>query len=336
MVYPDYQSVSDPVTREKFEQAWGVSLDPTAGLTVVEIIAGALDKTIRGMYILGENPFISDPNSNKVRRALASLDFLVVQDIFLTETAEFADVVLPAGSYFEKTGAYTNTDRRVQLGRRVLDPPGDARQDWQIICDIGRRMGVPMQYGHISEVFDEFAALTQNYNGLTHDNLGTSGKLWPCRDPESGDGTQILFGDAFPTASGRGRFVPCQYRPANELPDEEYPFILNTGRVLEHWHTGSMTRRSYALSRMEPHAFAAMHTDELCRLGLTAGDRVRVSSRRGEIELAARADNSIEQGCVFIPFHFREAAANVLTTDALDPFGKIPEFKYCAVQVEKA
>ena len=333
MVYPDYQSVADATVRQKFEQAWGVSLDAKAGLTVVEIMKGAIDKSIRGMYVLGENPFISDPNVNKIRRALANLEFLVVQDIFLTETAEFADVVLPASSYLEKTGTYTNTDRRVQVGYQVLDPPGEARRDWEIICDIGRRMGLSMNYSSASDVFKEFTSLTQSYQGLTHENLGPYGKLWPCTNPEKSDGTQILFGDRFPTPSSRGKFVPCRYQPATEVPDKEYPFILNTGRVLEHWHTGSMTRRSYALSRIEPDAFAAMHPADLDLLGITPGSRIRVSSRRGAIELAVREDSNLEKGVVFIPFHFREAAANVLTSDALDPYGKIPGFKFCAVKI---
>ena len=334
MVYPDYQPVHELAHRQKFEQAWGVELDPQPGLTVVEIVAGALQGSIRGMYILGENPFISDPNSNKVRRALTNLDFLVVQDIFLTETAEFADVVLPASSYLEKSGTYTNTDRRVQLGAPVLNPPGEARQDWQTICEIGSRLGLEMSYPSPAEVFAEFASLTTNYRGLTHQNLGSFGKLWPCPDPSREDGVQILFTERFPTRSGRGKLVPCVYRPADELPDDEYPFVLNTGRVLEHWHTGSMTRRSRALSQIEPTAFAALHSRDLGRLSIAAGNRVRVSSRRGAIELVARADDSIDEGCVFIPFHFREAAANVLTTDALDPYGKIPEFKFCAVRVD--
>ena len=334
MVYPDYQSVADAKIRTKFETAWNTTLDSEPGLTVVEIMGGALDKTIRGMYILGENPFISDPNSNKVRKALANLDFLAVQDIFLTETAEFADVILPASSYFEKSGTYTNTDRRVQLGRPVLDLPGLARQDWQIVCDIGQRMGLQMEYNTVSEIFDEFADLTTNYKGLSHDLLGQTGKLWPCPDPKTEDGTQILFGEGFPTPSGRGKFVPCSFEPADELPDNDYPFVLNTGRVLEHWHTGSMTRRSRALNAIQPDAFAALHPEDLRRLGVAPGSAIRVSSRRGAIELAAQADDSIEPGCVFIPFHFREAAANILTTDALDPHGKIPEFKFCAVKVE--
>ena len=285
------------------------------------------------MYILGENPFISDPNLNKVRQALSRLDFLVVQDIFLTETAEFADVIFPASSYLEKTGTYTNTDRRVQLGRAVLQTPGAAREDWLILCDLGRRRGLSMDYATVADVFQEFASLTQNYQTLSHDNLGETGKLWPCPDPAADDGTPILFAEAFPTASGRGAFVPCHYQPAEELPDREFPFVLNTGRVLEHRHTGSMTRRSAALSQLEPAAFAAIHPSDLEVLGITSGDQVRVSSRRGEIELAARADRTIEPGSVFIPFHFREAAAHVLPNDALDPYGKIPEFKFCAVQI---
>jgi formate dehydrogenase major subunit len=294
----------------------------------------AKDKQVRGMYVMGENPFLSDPNINKVRDALAQLDFLVVQDIFLTETAEFADVILPASSYFEKTGTYTNTDRRVQLGRPLLDPPGDARLDWKIICEIGSRLGVPMHYDGTDKVFDEFTALTASYRGLSHDNLGAHGKLWPCPDPQSGDGTQILFDDRFPTASGKGRFVPCSYRPAEELPDDDFPFVLNTGRLLEHWHTGSMTRRSRALDRIQPEPFVAINPQDLAALRIEPGHRVRVSSRRGSIELSTRADPGVQVGSVFVPFHFREAAANVLTNDALDPFGKIPEFKFCAVKVE--
>ncbi|MGE0376490.1 MAG: molybdopterin-dependent oxidoreductase [Planctomycetaceae bacterium] len=334
MVYPDYQPVKDASIRAKFEAAWGRELDPNPGLTVVEIMAGALNKDIRGMYILGENPFLSDPNVNKVRKALAALDFLVVQDIFLTETAEFADVILPATSYFEKDGTYTNTDRRVQLGRRILDPPGEARADWRIICDVAAQVGLPMSYESSSEIFDEFAALTHNYAGLSHANLGSTGKLWPCANPQAEDGTHILFGDQFPTATGKGKFVACGYLPAAEVPDEEYPLILNTGRVLEHWHTGSMTRRSKALDAIKPSAFAKLNPADLTAMSIADRQTVRVASRRGEIELQAIADRSIEPGCVFIPFHFREAAANLLTNDVLDPYGKIPEFKYCAVRVE--
>ena len=336
MVYPDYQSVADPELRAKFEAAWGAELDPEPGLTVVEIMRAALAGEIRGMYMMGENPFLSDPNTNKVRKALAALDFLVVQDIFLTETAEFADVVLPATSFFEKDGTYTNTDRRVQVGRRALDPPGEAHEDWRIVCDVATACGYPMAYDSPSDVFDEFTSLAPSYAGLTYDNLGLTGKLWPCPDPESGDGIQVLFGDRFPTANGRGKFVPCEFEPAKELPDAEFPFVLNTGRLLQHWHTGTMTRRARALHAIAPAPKVEVNPDDLAALGLSHGDRVTVASRRGEITLEAEASRRMTPGTVFIPFHFREAAANVLTIDELDPYGKIPEFKFCAVRIAPA
>jgi formate dehydrogenase major subunit len=336
MFLPDYQSVKDETVRARFEKIWGRPIDPRPGLTVVEITRGALEGRIKGMYMMGENPFLSDPNINKVRKALAHLEFLVVQDIFLTETAEFADVVLPASSFFEKTGTYTNTDRRVQLGRPVLELPGEARCDWEIICDLSRRMGYPMDYASPAEVFAEFADLTQSYRGLTHDNLGPGGKLWPCADPVHSDGEQILFGDGFPTPSGRGRLVPAEFQHAKEMPDDEYPMVLNTGRLLEHWHTGSMTRRSVALDAIEPEPFVEMHPDDAAALGIADGQLVRVSSRRGAILLPVRLGRRQVRGAVFVPFHFREAAANVLTIDELDPFGKIPEFKFCAVKVQPA
>ncbi len=335
MVYPDYQSVADPAVREKFEQAWGVELDAKPGLTVVEIMGAALDGVIRGMYMMGENPFLSDPNVNKVRKALTNLEFLVVQDIFLTETAEFADVILPATTFFEKSGTYTNTDRRVQVGRKALQPPGGARQDWEITCEIGARMGYPMEYGSPEDVFSEFTALAPSYAGLTYDNLGLTGKLWPCPDP-SEDGIQVLFGDRFPTANGRGKFVPAEFAPAKELPDEEYPFVLNTGRRLEHWHTGTMTRRSRALHAIRPGPVVDMHPADLEALGVEDGELVEVASRRGSIVLPAERSERMLRGAVFIPFHFREAAANLLTIDELDPAGKIPEYKFCAVRVSPA
>jgi formate dehydrogenase major subunit len=296
----------------------------------------ALEKKIRGMYMLGENPFLSDPNINKVRKALSNLDFLVVQDIFLTETAEFADVVLPATSALEKNGTFTNTDRRVQVGRKALESPGEARTDWKIICDIAARLGVPMEYGSSADVFDEMVSLMPAYSGLSHEKLGSTGKLYPCPNPDESDGTVVMFGDGFPTADGRARFVPADHQGADELPDEEYPFVLVTGRVLEHWHTGVMTRRSHALSTIEPEAFVEVHPDDGAKLGVTDGDYLSVSSRRGAIRLKARLSRACQPGSVFIPFHFREAAANTLTTDKLDPDGKIPEFKFCAVKVEPA
>jgi formate dehydrogenase major subunit len=336
MVYPDYQPVHSPEVRRKFEAAWGVPLDPEPGLTVVEIMSAALEGRVKGMFMMGENPFLSDPNVNKVRKALAHLDFLAVQDIFLTETAEFADVILPATSCLEKTGTYTNTDRRVQIGRTVLPPPGDARLDWQVLCDLSTRLGYPMHYQSPDQIFAEFADLTSSYQGLSYDNLGSAGKLWPCPDPEHGDGTAVLFGDGFPTPSGRGKFVPCAFAPAKELPDEEYPLVLNTGRLLEHWHTGTMTRRAAALDALQPGPFVEVHPDDLARLGIGDGDPVMVRSRRGAIQLPARASRAVAPGCAFIPFHFREAAANMLTNDVLDPYGKIPEFKFCAVRIEPA
>jgi len=259
-----------------------------------------------------------------------------VQDIFLTETAEFADVVLPATSALEKDGTYTNTDRRVQLGHKALDPPGQARPDWQIVQDIANRVGLPMDYADPSEIFDELVSLMPNYGGLSYDNLGPSGKLYPNPDPEHSDGTVVLFGEHFGTDDGLAHLVPAEWMPAKELPSDEYPFILNTGRLLEHWHTGSMTRRSFALDSIQPEALVFMNPDDARAMGVAEGDFVRVSSRRGTIELRARLSHRDTPGTCFIPFHFREAAANLLTIDEIDPFGKIPEFKFCAVRIERA
>ena len=336
MSYPGYQPVTSEAARARFEAAWDAKLDPQTGLTSVEIIEAARDGVVKGMYMLGENPFLSEPNVNEVRKGLAALEFLVVQDIFLTETAEFADVVLPATSALEKTGTYTNTDRRVQIGRPALAPPGEARLDWEILCEISTRMGYPMQYDSASEIFDEVVSLTDSHSGLRHDNLGATGKLYPCPNPEESDGTVVMFGDGFPTGDGRARFVAAEHSGADELPDAEYPFILVTGRVLEHWHTGVMTRRSRALSALVPEAFAEVHPEDCERLALEEDGFVRVRSRRGEVTLRVRKSVDTQPGSVFIPFHFREAAANVLTTDKLDPDGKIPEFKFCAVRLETA
>jgi formate dehydrogenase major subunit len=258
-----------------------------------------------------------------------------VQDIFLTETAEFADVVLPATSFLEKDGTYTNTDRRVQIGRKVLDPPGQARVDWEVICAIGNRIGLDMSYESPREVFDEMVALSPAYANLSYDNLGAVGKLYPNPDPEHSDGTVVLFGDGFATEDGRAHLVPAEWMPARELPDEEYPFILNTGRLLEHWHTGSMTRRSFALDTIQPSPRVFLGHEDAARIGVSDGDFVRVSSRRGSMGLAVLLTHRETPGSCFIPFHFREAAANLLTIDEIDPFGKIPEFKFCAVRIER-
>ena len=336
MFYPDYQPVDSDSVRERFQEAWGRPLDPEKGLTVTEIVASALQGGVRGMYMMGENPFLSDPNINKVRKALSALDFLVVQDIFMTETAEFADVILPATTFMEKDGTYTNTDRRVQLGRKVLEPRGQARADWQIIQDIANRIGLPMDYSHPSEIFDELVGLTPNYGGLNYDNLGLSGKLYPNQDPEHSDGMVVLFDDRFGTDDGLAHLVPAEWLPAKELPTEEYPFILNTGRLLEHWHTGSMTRRSFALDAIQPEPYVFMNPEDAREMGVADGDFVRLSSRRGSIELRARLSHRDTRGTCFVPFHFREAAANLLTIDEIDPMGKIPEFKFCAVRIERA
>ncbi|MPZ62221.1 MAG: formate dehydrogenase subunit alpha [Propionibacteriales bacterium] len=333
MFYPNYQPATSPDVRATFERAWGTELNPDNGLTVTEIIKSILDDGVRGMYMLGENPFLSDPNINKVRKALSKLDFLVVQDIFLTETAEFADVILPASSYLEKEGTYTNTDRRVQLGRKLFDPPGEARVDWEIVQDIAQRLGLDWNYRSPREVFDEMVPLMSDYTNLTYDNLGPSGKLYPNPDPTHSDGTVVLFDERFNTADGLAHLVPAEWLPAKELPSDEYPYVLNTGRLLQHWHTGSMTRRSYALDAIAPRAEAYLHPEDAKELGLHDGDLARVTSRRGEITLNVKVSHREARGNVFIPFHFREAAANLLTIDEIDPTGKIPEFKFCAVRI---
>src|SRR5690242_1713553 len=335
MFYPDYKKADDPDIRARFERAWDTTdLDPKRGLTVTEIIGSVLKGGVRGMYMLGENPFLSDPNINKVRKALAALDFLVVQDIFLTETAEFADVILPASSYLEKDGTYTNTDRRVQLGRKVLDTPGQARVDWEVVQDIANRIGLDWRYESARQVFDEMVSVIPSYKNLSYDNLGLTGKLYPNPDPEHSDGTVVMFGERFNTNDGLAHLVPAEWLPAKELPDAEYPFVLNTGRLLEHWHTGSMTRRSFALDAIAPRAEVYVNPLDAEELGLVHDGWARVSSRRGQIELNVKVSHREGRGNCFIPFHFREAAANLLTIDEVDPWGKIPEFKFCAVRIE--
>jgi formate dehydrogenase major subunit len=334
MFYPDYQPVEQSAVRERFEEAWGRQLDPRNGLTVTEIVGSALQGGVRGMYMMGENPFLSDPNINKVRKALSALEFLVVQDIFLTETAEFADVILPATSYLEKEGTYTNTDRRVQIGRKTLEVPGEAREDWRIIMEISNRIGLKMDYESPREIFAELVSVMPNYAGLDYDNLSDVGKLYPNNDPENSDGTVVLFDERFGTDDGKAHLVPAEWMAAKELPSDEYPFVLNTGRLLEHWHTGSMTRRSYALDSIQPRAHVYLHPEDAAGMGVGHFDFVRVTSRRGTIELEARISHRETRGSCFIPFHFREAAANVLTIDEIDPTGKIPEFKFCAVKIE--
>jgi formate dehydrogenase major subunit len=332
MMYPDYQRVDNPEVQAKFEQAWGVPLDPTPGLTVVEIMDAIGRGEIRGMYIMGENPAMSDPDANHARAALAALDHLVVQDLFLTETAYLADVILPASAFAEKTGSFTNTDRLVQLGRQAIDPPGEAKQDLWILQQMAHQLGLDWQYGHVSEVFDEMRRTMHSIGGITWDRLEREGAVtYPC--VEEGDpGEPVVFVDSFPREDGRARFVPADIIPANERPDADYPMVLITGRQLEHWHTGSMTRRTAVLDALEPDPVALVHPLDLEKLGLKPGDVMTIESRRGKVALYARADDSSPVGAIFVPFCYYEAAINRLTNPALDPFGKIPEFKYCAIR----
>src|SRR5450830_798296 len=336
MMYPDYQHVSDPRVQASFEKAWKLqpgTLDATPGLTVVEVMHAIKHGDIRGMYVMGENPAMSDPDANHARDALASLDHLVVQDIFLTETAYLADVILPATAFPEKDGTFTNTDRLVQMGRKAVNPPGDAKPDLWIIQQIAQRMGLDWQYGHVSEVFDEMRHTMPSIGGITWDRLERDHSVtYPCVN-EGDPGQSVVFTETFPRESGRAKFVPADIIPAAERPDPEYPMVLITGRQLEHWHTGSMTRRALVLDALEPDPVALVHPLDLEAMGGQPGDIVTIESRRGTVSLYARADDSSPRGAVFVPFCYYEAAINRLTNAALDPFAKIPEFKYCAIRV---
>jgi formate dehydrogenase major subunit len=333
MVYPDYQSVESPQIRKLFESLWGQELDPQKGLTVVEIMKAVHAGQIHGMYIEGENPAMSDPDLNHARQALAMLDHLVVQDLFLTETAFHADVVLPASAFAEKEGSFTNTDRRVQIGRQIIEPPGDARQDWWIIQEVAKRLGLNWNYSGPADIFTELAITTPSFKNITWERLEREGAVtYPVDGPDV-PGNDIIFQDGFPTASGRAKIVPANIRPPDEVPDMEYPMVLSTGRVLEHWHTGAMTRRAEVLDDLEPEAVAFLHPRELHRLDMKAGELLRLETRRGAVEVKVRADRDVPVGMVFMPFCYAEAAVNLLTNPALDPSGKIPEFKFCAARV---
>jgi formate dehydrogenase major subunit len=334
MVYPDYQSVENPSVREKFEALWQTPLDDKRGLTVVEIMDAVHAGEILGMYIMGENPAMSDPDVQHAREALAHLEHLVVQDIFLTETAKYADVVLPASAWPEKDGTVSNTNRQVQMGRAALPLPGNARLDWWIIQEIARRIGLDWLYTHPRDVFAEMKLAMPSLDNITWERLERESSVtYPC-DAEDRPGNEIVFGNGFPTPSGRAKLVPAAIIPPAEEPDADYPMVLTTGRQLEHWHTGAMTRRASVLDEIEPEAVASLAPGELRRLGIAPGDHVRVTTRRGMIELKARADSAVAPGMVFIPFCYAEAAANVLTNPQLDPIGKIPEYKFCAAKVE--
>ena len=336
MVFPDYQRVDDPKVRSRFEALWGKALDPTPGLTVVEIMHAIHAGRIRGMYIMGENPAMSDPNLNDARAALAELDHLVVQDIFLTETAHYADVILPASAFAEKTGTFTNTDRRVQLGRKAIDPHGEARQDLAIIMDMAQRLGLHWDYGGPRDVFNEMRQAMPSIAGITWERLeAESAVSYPC-EQEGDPGEEVIFTERFPRAEGKALLVPAAFRNADELPDDEFPLVLITGRQLEHWHTGAMTRRATVLDAIEPSPVACVHQDLLGAMGVAAGDLIRLRSRRGSVIAHARVDNGLQHAQVFLPFCYHEAAANLLTNEALDPDGKIPELKFCAVSIEPA
>ncbi|MBL4906136.1 MAG: formate dehydrogenase subunit alpha, partial [Sneathiella sp.] len=335
MFYPDYQPVEDPDVRRRFEDLWDTKLDPNRGLTVVEITEAVHDGDIRGMYIMGENPAMSDPNVTHAREALSMLDILVVQDLFLTETAAYADVVLPASAWPEKDGTVTNTNRQVQLGRTAVPLPGDARQDLWIIQEIAKRMGLDWKYNHPKEVFSELTDIMPSIKGMSWERLEEEEAItYPCSTSED-TGKSIIFDDGFPTLSSRGKFVPASLVAPDEIPDSQFPIVLTTGRILEHWHTGSMTRRSSVLDAVEPEPIVHMPPAMLEELNIMPGDLVSVRSRRGQINIRVRSDGAIQKGMIFIPFCYAEASANILTNDALDPIGKIAEVKYCAVNVER-
>lgn len=336
MYLPDYQSVEDEKVRQTFQKLWnGSSVDPNPGLTVTEIMTAILDGQVRGMYILGENPAMSDPDVLHARMALKNLDHLVVQDIFLTETANYADVILPASAFAEKTGTVTNTNRQVQMGRPVAPPPGEAKEDWWITFQLARRLGLDWTYQHPAEVFVEMKQTMPSLDNITWDRLEQENSvIYPTSGPED-PGQAVVFGDGFPRTGGRGKFTPANIMPPAETLDSNYPFVLITGRQLEHWHTGSMTRRSRVLDSVEPEAFCSMNPRTLRKMKLAPGDLVELETRRGSVSLAVRADRAVSVDTVFIPFAFVEAAANILTNPAIDPYGKIPEFKFAAVRVRK-
>lgn len=329
-----YQPVTDPKVREKFATAWGVdSIPDMPGLTVVEIINAAAAGKIKGLYIVGENPMVSDPDLHHVKESLDQLNFLVVQDIFLTETAELADVVLPAACFAEKEGTFSNTERRVQRVRKAVEPPAQARQDWEIICEISARMGYAMDYRNPEAIFAEMRKLTPSYAGITYERLDKGGLQWPCPS-EDHPGTKFLHKDKF--TRGKGKFFAVHYTPPVEQPDGEYPFLLMTGRVLFQYHTRSMTRRSQGLNECAPECLVEINRQDAANLGVESGDMVRLVSRRGAVTARIAVGEITGAGTVFMPFHYYEAAANKLTNATLDPVAKIPEYKVCSVRVEKA
>ncbi|MEP0406340.1 MAG: molybdopterin-dependent oxidoreductase, partial [Roseibium sp.] len=335
-VFPDYRSVEDPAILAEFEDAWGRTLDPQRGLTVVEIMDDILAGGIEAMYVMGENPAMSDPDQHHARKALTSLQHLVVQDIFLTETAWHADVILPATAHAEKLGTFTNTNRQVQIGRPCVPAPGEARPDLDLIIELANRVGLDWDYSGVPEVYEEMRTHMRSLEHISWQRLERDGTVTYPADDDHAPGNEILFGQSFPTSDGRARIVPTDLVPPAELPDAEFPLVLTTGRMLEHWHTGAMTRRATVLDAIEPEPVVSMHPKEIRKAGLEVGQQVRVETRRGTITLTLRADRDVSTGMLFIPFCFHEAPANFLTNPQLDPFGKIPEFKYCAARIAPA
>lgn len=328
---PGYRKVTDPAARAALSQAWGVAdLPDRPGLAATELGHAIESGRVHALYLMGENIVLTDPDSNHLRRTLTQLDFTVVQEIFLTETAAYADVILPAAAWAEKEGTFTNTERRVQRFNQALPPLGESRPDWMIIQELSTRLGYPMKHASPAEILAEAAAVTPIYGGIGHARLGQDGLQWPCPTPDH-PGTPVLHRERF--SRGLGRFTPVAYKPAAELPDGAFPFIFTTGRSLYHYHSGAMTRRSRLSAHLDE-AYAEVDPTTAAEMGLESGDRVRLSSRRGEVEVAVRIVPGTGHRVVFMPFHFREAAANLLTNAALDPVAKIPELKVCAIRLE--
>lgn len=330
-VFPGYQAVNVPANVEKFTTAWGVQQSDKAGLTIGEMMDAAHHGDLKAMYILGENPMLSDPDITHVQQALENLDFLVVQDLFLTETAMLADVVLPGASFAEKDGTFANTERRVQRVRKAIEPVA-GKADWEVISDIITRLGYPHEYGSASDIFDELARVTPQYGGISYARLEQGGLQWPCPAPDH-PGTVYLHEGKF--ARGLGKFMAVDFEPPAEMPDEEFPFVLNTGRRLYHYHTGTMTRRTKGLSSIYGEESIEVNPADACKLGICEGDMIKVTSRRGSITGRANVTQRVPQGMVFTSFHFAEVAVNFLTNTARDAIAKIPELKVCAVKVEK-
>ncbi len=332
-VYSGYQKVADPQSREKMGKLWGAELPAGPGMTLVRMMEAAGSGTLKGLFIMGENPMVTDPDTNHVRHSLEKLDLLVVQDIFLTETAQMADVVLPAACWGEKDGTFTNTARTVQRVRKAVESPGEARGDWEILQDIAVRLGAPWNFRSASEVFDDLARVTPSYGGMSYRRLEEKGLAWPCPTPEH-PGTPILHTEKFPRQGGKATFSPCEWKAPHEWPDEEYPYLATTGRLLYHYHSGSMTRRS-APGEFVKELYVEVHPADAAALCLEEGQLVRVTSRRGSVEGKAKVTDRVPPKMVFLPFHFGEASANVLTAAVIDPDSETPGYKVSAVRVEK-